>query len=42
MKVCELTQGKELHADQRGEPYLMHPGTGLRPAGWISEVQGED
>ncbi len=39
MKVCDLTNGFELHADNIGNPFLMYPhATGLRPAGFCSEV----
>ena len=38
MKVCDLPRGRELHADMDGNPFVVYPPSGLRPAGWCAEV----
>lgn len=39
MKVCDLNNGFELHANNIGHPYLSYPHpTGMRPAGFTISV----
>ncbi len=38
MKVCNLPRGRELHADIGGNPFVVYPPYGLRPAGRCAEV----
>jgi len=36
--VCALNSKTDLHADHAGNPFTVHAGQGLRPAGWCGEL----